>query len=169
MDVLGFMRVRIVLLCVIVVLGFGAIIPRSMANQDDSNLARDSLLQAKDSMLRAFAEAQEANRAGADVTAMKENLTTIQTYLENAQTAYDREEFQASTEYSQHAITLANSVVNEAIAQTALASERINTARFTTIASFIIFDFVLCIVGLYVIKRIQRHKQSEFLKKIPKM
>jgi hypothetical protein len=160
-------RICLALLSIIIALGFGATMQRGMANQDDSNIARDNLLQAENSVTQAFTEVQKANRAGADVYTLKENLTIVQAYLENSQIAYDSGEFSVSVEYSHQAMSLANETILEAVKLRNQAIEQVNTVRYATIASFIVSDFVACIAGLYLINRIYKYQHDKFLKKRP--
>jgi hypothetical protein len=162
-------RICFAFLSIIIALGFIATIQRSRAYQDDSNTARENLLQAENSMIHAFAETQKANRAGADISTLKENLTIVQACLENAQIEYASGEFSVSVEYSHQAMALANETILEAVKLTDQAIEHANTVRYTTIASFIVSDIVACIVGLFLINRIYKYQHDKFLKKRPKI
>jgi len=162
-------KICFVLFIVTVALGFATVMQRSMANQDDPSSARDNLLQANNSMIQAFVETQKANSAGADVSILKENLTIVQDFLENARIAYDEGEFSTSIESSQQAVSLSNEIIAEAIKLTIKENERPNVARYTTIAYFAVVDFSICVVGLYAINKIYKRRHDEFLKKRPKV
>jgi len=162
-------KICFAVLSIVVVLGFIATMKGSSAYQGDPNLARDYLLQAETSMIQAFLATQEANRAGADVSKLKENLTTVLDLLEGAQIAYDKEEFSTSTEFSRQAVNLANEINAEALNLTAQGKEHSNIVRYTTIAYFVLADFSICIAGLYLINKIYKYHYDRFLKKRPKI
>jgi len=154
---------------IIVALFFAATTQGSSAYYEDLNLASDNLFQAENSIIQAFIETQKANRAGADVSILKENLTIALDFLENARIAYEKEEFSESIKSSRQAVNLANDIIAEAFNLTDLGNEHLNIVRYTTIAYFVLVDFSVCIVGLYVINKIYKYHHDKFLKKKPKI
>jgi hypothetical protein len=153
---------------IIVVLGLIVPLQRSSAYQDDLDPARDALFQAQNSMIRAFNETQKLSRTGANVSIQKENLTIVQSLIDKSQIAYDQGDFSASLEFSHQAVDLANEIIAENLNFAIRENERLNIARYTTIASFVLFDLFVAVVGLYTIDRIYKHQKARLLKKRPK-
>jgi hypothetical protein len=161
-------KICFLLLSIIVVLGLVASVQYARAEQDDSNSAKDAILQVQGLMIQAFNETQKLSRKGADVSALKENLTIIQSLTDDSQLAYNAGNFSASLEFSHHAADLANSLIAEIPDLSSQENEHLTITRYTTIASFVLVDVSIAAVGMYVIDRICGYQRAKLFKKRPR-
>jgi len=144
-----------------------AITPTCLADPDEASMARDNMLQAENSMIQAFKETQKASIAGADVSELQENLTSVLNLVENARVAYEKGEYAVSLESSGKAINLASETASKAASLADISS--FNLASYEPLAFLILTDLLLCASGLFFIDRVYKRHYKKLLEKKPKI